>query len=124
MKNTQLLQAALEKARLNGLVDRRSYSLDETPSRVLVAMSGGYSVDEMKSILSDLEEVQRCYDTERGHRAYQRGRDSVADREAVNPYPDDSPLAEEWENGRNDAEVEAGEEYAQFCDPSCRDLYE
>jgi hypothetical protein len=56
--------------------------------------------------------------------AYQEGRDSLADRDAECPYDPESDLAEEWENGRNDAEVEAGEEFADYCDPSMRDLYE
>lgn len=57
-------------------------------------------------------------------RAYQRGRESVADREAVCPYPPGSDLEDAWEEGRDHAEVEMGEEYADYCDPSMRDLYE
>lgn len=57
-------------------------------------------------------------------KAYRLGVDSLGDRDADCPYPEGSDLAEHWADGRNDAEVEAGEEFAQYCDPSCRDLYE
>jgi hypothetical protein len=44
--------------------------------------------------------------------------------EDFNPYPADSLAASEWEEGRCNAEQEAGDEYADYCDPSMRDLYE
>lgn len=61
--------------------------------------------------------------------AYREGQDSVADRDAECPYGEhasllDAALVESWEEGREHAEEEMADEYAQFCDPSMRDLYE
>ena len=58
--------------------------------------------------------------------AWQEGADSVIDRDAVNPYDEntESELFEAWENGREYEEDRMGDEYAQYCDPSMRDLYE
>lgn len=63
-------------------------------------------------------------DAKQLRKAYRLGRESISEREAVCPYDDASVLADEWEEGREHAEQEAGDEYADYCDPSMRDCYE
>lgn len=39
-------------------------------------------------------------------------------------YDEDQIAWDQWHEGREDAEERMADEYAQFCDPSMRDLYE
>lgn len=39
-------------------------------------------------------------------------------------YDEDTAAWDEWHEGRENAEQEMGDEYADYCDPSMRDCYE
>lgn len=60
-------------------------------------------------------------------RARQMGRDA-AGMEIDNPFAYDEPLEQDFweafEDGRQEREENMADEYADYCDPSMRDLYE
>lgn len=58
---------------------------------------------------------------------YTLGCESAGDRDAVNPfgqYDEDTAAFDLWEEGREAGEQEMSDEWADYCDPSMRDLYE
>lgn len=54
--------------------------------------------------------------------AYEAGRASVGDRDPHCPYPE-GDLADAYYEGRDDEDLALGENFAESCDPSMRDVY-
>lgn len=66
--------------------------------------------------------VDKPFDAKIG-KAERQGRESAIDPFAECPY-DDERLVDAWEQAREDEEQRLGDEYADYMDPSMRDLYE